>query len=451
MAKTIDRTRPPETPPVPSFKMPPADQTRLENGLLVVLVNEPRFPLITARLSFQAGSKFDPKALPGLSEMVAAMLTQGTQTRSFQQIAEELASIGASVSGYSSPDVLTLAGSVLAENLPKFLDVLSDVALGPSFPDHEVRLRKQNRKQTLLAQRSQPAFLANEKFDALIFGDHPYSHIAPTMASIDQMDQAAMGEFRDLHLVPNIAVLTLLGRLPAHAETLELVREHFAPWQRKPAPAAPDPRFPSSRRQLALIDRPGSVQADIHIGRLAATRTDPDYFPLLVGNTILGAVGTNSRLFEDIREKRGFAYDAHSELDRRKDTGAVMAVTQVRNEVVEPAMEAMLSNLSAIAKSPVSATELTDAKNYLSGTFLIGLETQAGLADQVDLVKTMGLPDYYLEAFTERVKAVDPDQIQAAAGKYFAPDQAAIVVVGDASQIQKPLEKFGSVQVERAK
>jgi len=242
----------------------------------------------------------------------------------------------------------------------------------------------------------------------------------------------------------------LVGQIPASAHTLDLVEEYFGSWSKKTLPAPPPKNFPESTRQLVLVNRPGSAQADIHIGRLAATRTDPDYYPLLVANAILGS-GGSSRLFVDVRERLGFAYDAHSELDRRKDAGVVTAVTQVRNEVVAPAMEAVLGHLSEMAKSPVSFAELTDTKNYISGVFLISLETQAALADQVELVKTMGLSDDYLEMFTTRVRSVEPDQIQAAARKYLSPEKATIVVVGDASVIAKPLEHFGRVEVEEAK
>ena len=450
MAQTIDRTKAPETPPIPAYKMPPLDETKLPNGLSVVMLKDARFPLVSVRLSFQAGSKYDPKELPGLAGMVAGLLTQGTKTRSFRELAEELASIGASLNGSASPDVLTIGGSVLAENTPKMLDLLADVTLNASFPENEVALRKQNRKQALLAQRSQSAFLASEKYDELVFGDHPYRYIAPTMESLDRMDRKAIVDFRDEFLAPNNAVLLLVGQLPSHAETLKLVRDRFGVWKQKPVPAAPAKKFPESRRELVLVDRPGSAQADIHIGRLAATRTDPDYYPLLVGNAILGG-GASSRLFIDVREKKSFAYDAHSEMDRRKDAGVMTAVTQVRNEVVEPAMEAVLEHLSEMAKSPVSAAELSDAKNHISGVFLISLETQASLADQVDLVKTMGLTNDYLEMFTTHVRSVEPDQIQAAAKKYMAPDNDTIVVVGDASKIEKSLEKFGKVEVEKAK
>ena len=449
MAQTIDRTKPPETPPIPSFKMPPAHETKLPNGLSVVLVEDTRFPLVSVRLSFQAGTKFDPDGLPGLASMTAGLLTQGTTTRSYRDLAEELTSIGASLSGHASPDVLTVGGSVLAENSAKLLDLLADVALNASFPENEVALRKQNSKQALLAQRSQPSFLANEKFDALVFGDHPYAHISATMESLDRMDRKAIVQFRDTFLVPNNAVLLLVGHLPPRTETLKLVSDRFVAWKQKSVPAPPAKNFPEAKRQIVLVDRPGSVQADMHIGRLAATRTDPDYYPLVVGNVILGG-GGSSRLFLDVREKKGLAYDAHSELDRRKDAGVFTAVTQVRNEEAGRGLEAMLDNLTQMAQAPVTSTELTDVKNYISGGFLISLETQASLTDQIDLVKTMGLPNDYLEMFTTRVRSVEPDQIQAVARKYLDPSKAAIVVVGDASQIQKSLEKFGSVEVEKA-
>jgi predicted Zn-dependent peptidase len=450
MAQTIDRTKAPETPPIPAYKMPPIRDTRLPNGLEVVVIEDQRFPLVTVRLSFQAGSKFDPKELPGLSSMVAGLLTQGTKTRSFREIGEELASMGGSLTANSSPDILTISGNVLAENTPKLLDLLADVTLNATFPENEVQLRKQNRKQALLAQHSQPAFLAREKFDELIFGDHPYRYIAPTMESIDHMDQKSLIEFRDSHLVPNNAVLVLLGKLPARSQTMNLVHEKFGSWTERPAPAAPAKNYPDSKRQLVLVDRPGSVQADIRIGELAVTRGDPEYFPLYVGNAILGG-GASSRLFNDVREQKGFAYDVHSELDRRQDAGVALAVTQVRNDVLQPALEAMFDHLAKMGEAPVTASELSDAKNYLSGVFLISLETQSGVADQVDMMKSMGLPHDYLEKFTTHVRSVESDQIQAAAKKYFAPDKATIVVVGDASKIEKPLEKFGSVQVEKAK
>jgi zinc protease len=177
-------------------------------------------------------------------------------------------------------------------------------------------------------------------------------------------------------------------------------------------------------------------------------RTHRDYFPLMVANTILGG-GASSRLFTNVREKQGFAYDAHSSLQARKNAGLFTAVTQVRNEVLEPALQSVQSELETLAKEPVSAAELTDVKNYLGGNFVMGLETQSGLASQLVTMKILGLPDNYLETYTARVRSVEPAEIQAAAARYFAPAEAGIVVVGDASQIGKALEKFGPVALRK--
>src|SRR5579885_3621206 len=181
----------------------------------------------------------------------------------------------------------------------------------PLRSEKEVELRKQNRAQELEAQRSEPSFLADEKFAEVVFGSHPYSRIAPTPQSIARIDRKALASFAQTYLVPNNATLILLGRLPARAEALKLVEEYLGSWQQKALPAPPKPDFPETRHAVYLVDRPGSVQADIHVGGLAVTRADPDFFPLSVGSVVLGG-GGRSRMFLNIREKKGYAYDAHA-------------------------------------------------------------------------------------------------------------------------------------------
>ena len=448
-AQTIDRTKPPQTGPIPDYKLPPVQESQLPNGMQVVMVEDPRFPLVTVRLLFKAGTKNDLPELPGLAETVGALLPEGTKTRSSRQIAEELAAIGGALTSNTEHDGLTLSGYALSESLPKLIELLADVAINANFPEDEIALRKQNRKQALLAQMANPAFLGNQRFMAVVFGSHPYSHVVPTMASLDKMNRNTLVAFRDTWLAPNNAVLILIGKLPPRADTLKLIEDPFRSWERKELPAAAKATPPAPKRQLILVDRPGSVQADIHIGRLALTRANPEYYPLLLGNVILGG-GSSSRLFTDIREKRGFAYDAHTELRPYREAGADVAVTQVRNEVVDQALAAVLEHLDRIAKERVSANELSDSKNFLSGTFLFRLETQNGLASQLATMRLMGLPNDYLEKYTARIRAVDADQVLAAAKKYIAPGNSSIVVVGEAAKIGKALEKFGTVSVTKA-
>lgn len=445
-AQTIDLTKPPVAGDPRPYRLPPVYETKLPNGLTVLMAEDARFPLVTIRLAFLAGNKRDPKDIPGLAAGVASMLTQGTLARTYRQIAEDLDSQGGTLSAGTGADSLTVEASVLAENAESMLGLVSDVSRNAVFPSTELNLYTQNRKQTLLGQHSQPAFLANEEYRRVLFGDTPYAHIGPTAESIDKIDRKALEDFRDTFLVPNNAYLILVGKLPPRAEILRTVAKQFGDWEQKKVPVFVAPKPPEPRRELVLIDRPRSVQADMRIGRIAATFNDPDYFPEFVASMIEGG-GPDSRLFLDIREKRGFAYDVHTEISALANGGNFAAVTQVRNEVVADALQGILDHLDRISKEPVARQELVEAKSYANGRFLLGMEPQRGLADQLVQIKVMNLPKNYLETYTTKINSVEPDQIESAAKKFIAPGSDAIVVVGDASAIGKQLEKFGDVRI----
>jgi zinc protease len=320
------------------------------------------------RLAFLAGNKRDPQDLPGLAGLVASMLTQGTKTRSYQQIAEALDDMGGIMNAASGADAITIEGSVLSENAGKLLTLMSDAARNSTFPENELTLQKQNRKQTLTVQHSQPAFLATEEYRKLLFGDQPYAHVGPTAAAIDKMDQTVLAGFRDSWLVPNNAFLLVVGKFN-RADILKAITAEFGAWQQKTVAPFQAPAPPPAKRQLVLVDRPGSVQADVRIGKVGLTFRDPSYFPESVGSIIEGG-GPSSRLFDDIREKRGYAYDVHTEVTGLADAGTFSVVTQLRNEIAADGVAAILEHLDRMTKEPVTAQELSDAKAYASGIFV---------------------------------------------------------------------------------
>jgi predicted Zn-dependent peptidase len=323
---------------------------------------------------------------------------------------------------------------------------MADIAHNAAIPENELALHKQNRRQTLNVQHSQPGYLATEESRKLLFGDEPYAHVGPTNASLDKIDQKALADFRDTFLVPNNGFLIVVGKLPPRAQMLKAITDQFGSWERKTVPAYAAPKPPDAKRQLVLVDRPGSVQADMRLGVVSATYNDVNFFPETVGSLIEGG-GPNSRLFLDIREQRGYAYDVHTELLGLADAGTLSVVTQVRNDVVADALQGILDHLDRMGKEPVTSQELSNAKNYANGIFLLGLEPQRGLADRLAQIKVMNLPKDYLETYTTKINSVEPDQIESMAKKYMAPDNDVIVVVGDASKIQKPLEKIGTFEV----
>lgn len=449
-AGEIDRTRPPETPPLEAYDVPAATEIRMPNGMRVITVEDRRFPLITLRMGFAAGSRYDPPELTGLSEMLGDMLVEGTANRSSREIAEQLAAMGGALSGQSTDDSLILLGRVLAERLPEMLDLTADVTRNAVFPEDELRLRRENRKQELRAQLARPDVLVTQKFREVVFGDHAYSRMLPTEESLDRIGRQQLFAFRDRHLRPEEAVLVLVGSLPDDRRMMELLDRHFGNWQGTGQAAGGVSQLPQPERRVVLVDRPGSVQADVRVGKIAISRLSPEYYALLVANTIAGG-GASSRIFRTIREEKGFAYQAASMFVPLKESGYFAALMQVRNEAVEPAITALLGELERMAEAEPPREEIEAVQNYLNGTFVLSMETPAGLASQILNVRLMDLPPDYLDRYVERIRAVRPEGVREVSGRYIAPNDAAIVVVGDANEITRPLEQFGTVRVEQTR
>ena len=197
------------------------------------------------------------------------------------------------------------------------MDLLADVVLEPSFPENEVALAKQNTKESLRQQRAQPSFLASEMVSRVMFGDHPYSVVAPTPESIDQLSRDEFVRFHRSKLVPNNAVFIVVGDVQ-YEEILKRTESLFSTWERGEDVVANFPAPPvRTKRTAYLVDRPGSAQSNIVIANSGITRTNPDYFPMLLMHTVLGA-NASSRLFMNLREDKGYTYGAYSNLDARR-------------------------------------------------------------------------------------------------------------------------------------
>ena len=428
------------------IRIPTPYQTVLPNGLTLVLVEDKRLPLVSYRLAFRTGDAHDPLELPGLTDMMCGLLTEGTTTRSSRQIAEEVERLGATLHAGAGSDFTTLSASALSVFGDKILELMADVTLHPSFPENEVELSRQNTKESLKQQRAQPSFLANEMVSRVMFGDHPYSRIAPTPESIDATTRDRLIAFHQRVFVPNNAVFLIVGNVDRKMIE-ERVTSLFGSWQRGEAVTDAFPNPPDRRERVAyVIDRPGSAQSNIVIANKGVKRTNPDYFPLLLMHTVLGATAS-SRLFMNIREEKGYTYGAYSNLDTRRTAGTIRATAEVRTPVTGGSLKEFFYELDRIRNEPVSEKEIQDAKSYLTGVFPIRLETQEGLIDQLVQIKMLGLPDDYLRMYRDQVQAVTRDQIQTVAQKYVKPDEAAIVIVGDGAQILDQVEPY-SVNIE---
>ena len=441
-AQTETFRREPPAPLAPRpLNLPVPEETTLANGLRVIFLENTRLPLVTYRLAFRTGDAHDPPGLPGLTDMLTGMLNEGTTTRTSRQIADAVARIGATLGAGASSDHTTVAATALSQFGDEILELMADIVLRPSFPADELELTKQNALQNLIAQRGQPSFLANERLARVIYGEHPYSVVSATPESIDAISQDDLVEFHRRRFVPNNTVLVVGGDIRREA-ALARIEELFGAWQPGESAKSDFPAPPArTGRTLYLVDRPGSAQSNIVIANLAITRTDPDYFPMVVMHTILGA-NASSRIFMNLREDKGYTYGAYTSLDARRTAGTFRATAEVRTPVTGESLKEFFYELERIREEVVTEKELQDAKSYLTGIFPIRLETLEGLIDQLIQIKVYDLPGDYLQTYRERINAITREEVQRVARRFVTPDRAAIVIVGDADALTGEIKDY---------
>jgi zinc protease len=438
--QTFRTQAPPPLQPRP-ITIPTARETTLSNGLTLVVAEDSRLPLVSYRLAFRVGGAFDPPTLPGLTDLLAGLLPEGTESKTSKEIADEVARMGASLSAGASSDYTIVAASALSQFNEPILDLVAEVILEPSFPENEVELAKQNTKESLRQQRAQPSFLASEMVSRVMFGEHPYSVVAPTPESIDRSSREEFVKFHRAKLVPNNAVFIVVGDV-RYDEIVNRVESLFSTWERGEELVANFPAPPvRTKRTAYLVDRHGSAQSNIVIANSGITRTNPDYFPMLLMHTVLGATAS-SRLFMNLREEKGYTYGAYSNLDARRSAGTFRATAEVRTPVTGDSVKEFFYELDRIRSEPVSDKEIADAKSYLTGVFPIRLETQEGLTDQLVQIKMLNLPDDHLQKYRDRVQAITVDEIQRVAQKYVKPDEAALIVVGDGASVLEQIRPY---------
>ena len=437
----IFRSQAPAPLPATPILIPTPRETVLPNGLNVVVVEDARLPLVSYRLALRVGTSYDPANLPGLTDLLAGLLPEGTTSKTSRQIADQIARVGASLSAGASSDYIIVAASALKQFGDQVLELLAEVALQPSFPENEVELAKQNTKESLRQQRAQPSFLASEKVSQVVFGKHPYSIVAPTLEAIDLCSREDFVNFHRRSFVPNNAVLLVVGDVKFE-EVETRLKSLFGGWARGADLGANFPSPPTRTRRTAyVVDRPGSAQSNIVIANTAITRTSPDYFPMLVMHTVFGATAS-SRLFMNLREDKGYTYGAYSNLDARRTAGTFRSTAEVRTPVTGDSLKEFFYELQRIRNEAVSTKELSDAKSYLTGVFPIRLETQEGLIEQLVQIKMLNLPSDYLETYRERVQAVTVEEIQRVANLYVRPDEAALIVVGDGTAVIDQIKPY---------
>ena len=443
---------PSEKPPRPlaarEVKFPPYAFKTLPNGLQVIAVSHHEQPAVSLRMIVRAGAAQDPPTKPGTAALAAALLDQGTTTKSAEQIASGIDSIGGAMAVGAGSDLTSLTAVVMKDSLDVAMQLIADVARNPAFAAQEVERQRQQVMSSMKVSYEDPDYIAGTVFDRLVYGFHPYGKPdSGTPASITSLSRDDLIAFHKRWFGGNNAILAVVGDV-THERAFAAAEKAFGNWDKVDLPATTAGDVPPATRRVIIVDRPGAVQTEIRVGNIGLPRKHKDFLALDVALKILGGEGGN-RLHRVLRSERGLTYGAEADIHALKDTGDIVVNTDTKSETTAETLRLIVDEIWRLQKQRVQQRELADAQAYLTGSFPLTIETPSAIALQVLNAVFYGLDLEELQNYRERVTAITPDDIQRAAQQYLHPDRLSIVLVGDASVFAKDLAAAGFEQVER--
>jgi len=445
----VERGRAPEPGPDAVFTFPAFRRESLAGGLTVYVLVDRRTPLVSARLLLPWSAASDPPDRPGLAAFAAALLEDGTATRSARRIAEEIETLGGSLGAGAGWSSSAVSVRVLARDFDAGLDLLADVSAHPAFAESEVERRRRERLAEWLRRRDQPSALAEEAFLEAVYGSSPYGHpLLGDDGSLRRIGRDEIVRFWTARRTARGASLLVVGdvddeRVLAAAERIAGELGSLAP------PTPPRLDAPAPRRRVILVDRPGAAQTELRVGHVGPPRAHAGHTTLVLANTLLGGKFT-SRINLNLRERHGFTYGAHSAFVDRTGPGPFLVWTAVENAVAARAAEEVLREIGRLREEPVPDAELAEGTRYLRGVFPYALQSQGGVMGRLEELAVFALPDDHYDRYLDDLERLDAERLQSVAAAHLHPDRAVVVAVGPAAALEPELERFGPVEVRRA-
>lgn len=431
----------------PRLTLPSIQHRQLSNGLKVVIVEHHELPVVTMNLIVKSGAAADPQKRGGLASLTADLLDEGTKTRSALQLSNSLSDIGARVGTSADWDSSSVSLATVTRHLDKALDIYADVITNPAFKEDELNRSRARRLNNVKQQRDNAAAIANIVYASILYGrNHPYGH--PATGDEDSLKAIEPDEVRSFYsnfYRPNNSTLIVVGDVKPETILPQLERA-FAGWQKGDVPMVSIPET-QNREQVGMyiVDRPGSAQSVITIGQIGVPRSTPDYFPLLVLNTMLGGQFV-SRINLNLREDKGYTYGARSSFDYRRGAGPFSASAPVATKDTKASVNELMRELRGIrGEIPITAKELEYSKQAIIRGYPRGFETPNQIANRLGDVVLYDLPDDYFNSYIQKVRAVTLDDVQRVANRYLDPAKMAIVVVGDRKVIEPGLRSLDAV------
>ncbi|MGB3492532.1 MAG: pitrilysin family protein [Elainellaceae cyanobacterium] len=414
-------------------------RTQLQNGLTVIATENPTADIVSARLLFKGGGRVEPAAKAGVAHLLSAVLTKGTDTLSSQDIAEKVESIGASLGADATSDYCLVSFKTVSADFETLLGLTAELVRSPSFPEHEVDLERRLTLQGIRSMQEQPFAIAYQHLRAALYQDHPYASSGlGTEETVSHLTRDDIVTYYHTHFCPEHMVVSLAGRIQPEVAIAQ-IEAAFGDWRPHPdavANTVPPSQLHIPKRSETVVEAQDTMQAIVMLGYPAPSVHSEDYIGLKLLTTHLGN-GLSSRLFVELREKRGLAYDVSAIYPTRIDWSHFVTYMGTAPVNVPAAIEGLQAEVNRICDSPLTDNEAQVAKNKLLGQYALGKQTNAQIAQLLGWYEILGLGVEFDQTFQDAVAHLSIDEMQAIARRYLG-GQPCLSLVGPEAAVCLP-------------
>jgi len=438
----LDRTKTPPPGPTPVLHVPAWTRTQLANGATLIVSERHTLPLVAFSITFLGGAnQFEPAERHGVASMTATMLTEGTTTKTGDQLSDALQLLGTGVGANIGAEDGSINFVSTAKNFDATLAIVSDMMLNSTFPSEALERLRGRTLVSLTQARDQPTIVGAQVFAKILYGNaHPYGQ-RTTETSVKAITRDDVVAFHRAYYQPGRAIITVVGDTTT-AKAKASVEKAFAAWSKAgEKPSFDYPKLPELQpARIYLVDKPGAAQSVFNIGLPGPPRNTPDYFALQVLNTILGGQ-FQSRLNANIREQKGYSYGVNSNFGFGHGPGAFRAGGSIVLAKTDAALIEFMKELKGIVgEKPITDDELKTAKESLIQGLPQRFASVSAISSAINSLAVQGLPDDYYQTYATNVSAVTKEDLLRVAKKYIDLNHLAIVIVGDRSVVEGPLK-----------
>jgi len=432
-----------ETPPVGGqpkpFVFPAVETYTLKNGMRVSLVPYGSVPKVAIQAFVRAGALNEKAEQRWISDAVAAMLKEGTTTRSAEAVARATAEMGGSLFTGAQTDKTVIGGEVLSEFDTRFLTLMADVLLNPKFAAADLETIRASKLRDLSVAKAQPGNIAVERFRRIIYPNHAYGDVFASEETLKSYRIEDVKAFYNDQYGAARTHLYVVGQFDTK-KVKATIEKSFGGWKRGTDAIRSVPKI-EAKRSLTVIDRPGAPQSTIYLGMPAASPSDEDWIKFAVMNNILGG-SFGSRITANLRENKGYTYSPFSTVFNRYRTGVWYESADVTTQFTGASIKEILFEIDRLRKEPPTDAELQGIKNYMTGIYVLQNSTRTGVIGQLENMNYNELDKSYIDTYVQKVNAVTPKDVQAMVQKYLTEDKMTIVVVGDKAVITEQLKPY---------